>query len=51
MISSLGYLRIESADTAAWREFGVKVLGPDRGARDPRRAPSTCGWMTFPPGW
>ncbi|HEY1623213.1 MAG TPA: VOC family protein [Streptosporangiaceae bacterium] len=27
MISSLGYLRIESADAAAWREFGVRVLG------------------------
>jgi len=27
MISSLGYLRFESADVAAWREFGVKVLG------------------------
>ena len=31
MISSLGYLRIESADTAAWREFGVKVLGLTEG--------------------
>jgi 3,4-dihydroxy-9,10-secoandrosta-1,3,5(10)-triene-9,17-dione 4,5-dioxygenase len=27
LISSLGYLRIESADAAAWREFGVRVLG------------------------
>jgi 3,4-dihydroxy-9,10-secoandrosta-1,3,5(10)-triene-9,17-dione 4,5-dioxygenase len=27
MISSLGYLRISSADVGAWREFGVKVLG------------------------
>jgi 3,4-dihydroxy-9,10-secoandrosta-1,3,5(10)-triene-9,17-dione 4,5-dioxygenase len=26
-IQSLGYLRIESADIAAWREFGVKGLG------------------------
>jgi 3,4-dihydroxy-9,10-secoandrosta-1,3,5(10)-triene-9,17-dione 4,5-dioxygenase len=26
-IQSLGYLRIESADIAAWREFGVKALG------------------------
>jgi 3,4-dihydroxy-9,10-secoandrosta-1,3,5(10)-triene-9,17-dione 4,5-dioxygenase len=26
-IGSLGYLRIESADVAAWREFGVRVLG------------------------
>jgi 3,4-dihydroxy-9,10-secoandrosta-1,3,5(10)-triene-9,17-dione 4,5-dioxygenase len=31
MISSLGYLRIESADAAAWREFGVKVLGMTEG--------------------
>jgi 3,4-dihydroxy-9,10-secoandrosta-1,3,5(10)-triene-9,17-dione 4,5-dioxygenase len=27
LIGSLGYLRIESTDAAAWREFGVKVLG------------------------
>lgn len=27
MIGSLGYLRIESADVAAWREFGVRMLG------------------------
>jgi 3,4-dihydroxy-9,10-secoandrosta-1,3,5(10)-triene-9,17-dione 4,5-dioxygenase len=26
-IQSLGYLRIESVDVAAWREFGVRVLG------------------------
>jgi 3,4-dihydroxy-9,10-secoandrosta-1,3,5(10)-triene-9,17-dione 4,5-dioxygenase len=38
VIGSLGYLRIESADVAAWREFGVRVLGmiegrgPDAGA-------------------
>ncbi len=37
-IQSLGYLRLESADVAAWREFGVRVLGmvegrgPDPGA-------------------
>ena len=31
MISSLGYLRIESADVGAWREFGVKVLGLTEG--------------------
>ena len=31
MISSLGYLRIESADVSAWREFGVKVLGLTEG--------------------
>ena len=26
-IASLGYLRIKSTDVAAWREFGVQVLG------------------------
>ena len=26
-IRSLGYLRIEATDTAAWREYGLKVLG------------------------
>jgi 3,4-dihydroxy-9,10-secoandrosta-1,3,5(10)-triene-9,17-dione 4,5-dioxygenase len=38
VIGSLGYLRVESADVAAWREFGVRILGmtegrgPDDGA-------------------
>lgn len=27
MIRSLGYMRIEATDVAAWREFGLKVLG------------------------
>ncbi|WP_028920850.1 iron-dependent extradiol dioxygenase HsaC [Pseudonocardia acaciae] len=27
MIRSLGYLRIEATDVAAWREYGLKVLG------------------------
>jgi 3,4-dihydroxy-9,10-secoandrosta-1,3,5(10)-triene-9,17-dione 4,5-dioxygenase len=31
LISSLGYLRIESADAPAWREFGLKVLGMTEG--------------------
>ena len=31
MIRSLGYLRIESADIAAWREFGTKILGLTEG--------------------
>jgi 3,4-dihydroxy-9,10-secoandrosta-1,3,5(10)-triene-9,17-dione 4,5-dioxygenase len=30
-IQSLGYVRIESADVAAWREFGVRVLGMTEG--------------------
>jgi 3,4-dihydroxy-9,10-secoandrosta-1,3,5(10)-triene-9,17-dione 4,5-dioxygenase len=32
VISSLGYLRISSANPAAWREFGVKVLGLTEGS-------------------
>jgi 3,4-dihydroxy-9,10-secoandrosta-1,3,5(10)-triene-9,17-dione 4,5-dioxygenase len=31
LISSLGYLRIESTDTGAWREFGSKMLGMTEG--------------------
>ena len=31
MISSLGYLRIESADPGAWREFALKILGMTEG--------------------
>ena len=31
LISSLGYLRIESADPGAWREFGTGVLGMAEG--------------------
>jgi 3,4-dihydroxy-9,10-secoandrosta-1,3,5(10)-triene-9,17-dione 4,5-dioxygenase len=31
LISSLGYLRIESADPAAWRDFGTRVLGMAEG--------------------
>jgi 3,4-dihydroxy-9,10-secoandrosta-1,3,5(10)-triene-9,17-dione 4,5-dioxygenase len=31
LISSLGYLRIESTDTGAWREFGTRVLGLTEG--------------------
>ncbi len=31
LISSLGYLRIESTDTGGWREFGTKVLGLTEG--------------------
>ena len=31
MIRSLGYLRIESADISAWREFGTRILGLTEG--------------------
>jgi 3,4-dihydroxy-9,10-secoandrosta-1,3,5(10)-triene-9,17-dione 4,5-dioxygenase len=34
MISSLGYLRIESTDPEKWREFGTKVLGLAEGRGD-----------------
>ena len=37
LISSLGYLRVESADPAAWREFGTRVLGMSEG-----RGPDTA---------
>ncbi|MGE0217480.1 iron-dependent extradiol dioxygenase HsaC [Mycolicibacterium sp.] len=32
MIRSLGYLRIEATDVAAWREYGLKVLGMVEGS-------------------
>ena len=31
-IRSLGYLRIESTDVGAWREYGLKVLGMVEGS-------------------
>ena len=31
-IRSLGYLRIEATDIAAWREYGLKVLGVVEGS-------------------
>ena len=50
-IRSLGYLRIEATDMAAWREYGLKVLGmvegcgPDRGRAVPAdgRVPRPAG--------
>ena len=52
-IRSLGYLRIEATDVAAWREYGLKVLGMVEGPRSPKspRAPSTCGWTSSRHGW
>lgn len=38
-IRSLGYLRIEATDMAAWREYGLKVLGMVEGVPGPRRGP------------
>lgn len=38
-IRSLGYLRIEATDMAAWREYGLKVLGMVEEQRGPRRGP------------
>lgn len=44
-IRSLGYLRVEATDMAAWREYGLKVLGMVEGkGRTPTR--STCAWTT-----
>ena len=42
LIRSLGYLRIESADVGAWREFGPKGLGltEGRGPRPGRGVPA-----------
>jgi 3,4-dihydroxy-9,10-secoandrosta-1,3,5(10)-triene-9,17-dione 4,5-dioxygenase len=37
-IRSLGYLRIESTDVAAWREYGLKVLGMVEGKGSPEGA-------------
>ncbi|WP_353611632.1 VOC family protein, partial [Mycobacterium tuberculosis] len=37
-IRSLGYLRIEATDMAAWREYGLKVLGMVEGKGAPEGA-------------
>jgi len=47
MIRSLGYLRIEATDLAAWREFGVKVLGMVEG-RGPNKEALYLRMDTFP---
>jgi 3,4-dihydroxy-9,10-secoandrosta-1,3,5(10)-triene-9,17-dione 4,5-dioxygenase len=47
MISSLGYLRIESADVAAWREFGLKILGMTEG-RGPEEGAAYLRLDDFP---
>jgi 3,4-dihydroxy-9,10-secoandrosta-1,3,5(10)-triene-9,17-dione 4,5-dioxygenase len=38
-IKSLGYMRIESTDVAAWREFGLKVLGMVEGSAPANATP------------
>ncbi len=50
LIRSLGYLRIESADVAAWREFGSAGWAWPRAAA-PSPAHCTCGWTTSRPAW
>ena len=53
-IRSLGYLRIEATDMAAWRDYGLKVLGMVEGSPAHEAAPrarSTCGWTISRPGW
>ena len=50
-IRSLGYLRIEATDMAAWREYGLKVLGMVEGKGSHRgRAVSAHGRLSRP-GW
>jgi len=47
LISSLGYLRVETADPAAWREFGTRVLGM-AGGRGPDPAAVYLRMDDFP---
>ena len=47
LISSLGYLRIESTDPGAWRDFGTKVLGMTEG-RGPDQAAVYLRMDDFP---
>ena len=49
-IKSLGYLRIETTDIGAWREYGLKVLGMVEGSGRPT-VRCTCGWTSSPPAW
>ena len=50
-IRSLGYLRIEATDIAAWREYGLKVLGMVEGqGNDRRRAVPADGRVPRPAG-
>ena len=52
-IRSLGYLRIEATDMAAWREYGLKVLGMVEGKGVPHGAQRhcICGWTISRLGW
>lgn len=49
-IKALGYMRIEATDMAAWREYGLKVLGMMEGRPRPGRGRyrriCTCAWTT-----
>ena len=51
-IRSLAYLRIEATDMAAWREYGLKVLGMVEGGQGGRLrvAVSADGRLSCPPG-
>ena len=50
-IRSLGYLRIEATDMAAWREYGLKVLGMVEGpGADRGRALPADGRVPGPAG-
>ncbi len=50
-IRSLGYMRIEATDMAAWRDYGLKVLGMVEGkGTNPRRAVPADGRLPGSPG-
>ena len=49
-IRSLGYLRLEATDVAAWREYGLKVLGMVEGSGATVTARCICGWTSSRPG-
>ncbi len=49
-IRSLGYLRIETTDIGAWREYGLKVLGMVEGSGATEGA-STSAWTSSRLDW
>lgn len=44
-IKSLGYLRIETTDIGAWREYGLKVLGMVEGSGVPGASPENALYL------
>lgn len=51
-IKSLGYLRIEATDVAAWREYGLKVLGMvEGGSGGQTDGACICAWTSSRRAW